>query len=100
MLYVIVSQSNALVSRYFVKLSHYNVIVNHVLFSQDGNNALSYRMLQETFFLYLTFMRFKVVDEYNKREQEIKQLEKELEEKSNNLNAYRQKIYEVRSLSG
>lgn len=45
-------------------------------------------------------MRFKVVDEYNKREQEIKHLEKELEEKSNNLNAYRQKISEVWGLLG
>lgn len=43
-------------------------------------------------------MRSKVVDEYNKREQEIKHLEKELEDKRNNLNAYRQKISEVWSL--
>lgn len=40
-------------------------------------------------------MYFKVVEEYNRREQEIKHLEKELEEKSNNLSAYRQKITEV-----
>lgn len=45
-------------------------------------------------------MYFKVVEEYNRREQEIKHLEKELEEKSNNLTAYRQKITEVWSLSG
>ncbi|XP_034551442.1 structural maintenance of chromosomes protein 5 [Notolabrus celidotus] len=37
-----------------------------------------------------------VVDEYNRREQEIKNLEKELEEKSNNLNAYRQNIAEAK----
>lgn len=37
----------------------------------------------------------KVVDEYNRREQEIKHLEKELEDKSNALNAYRQNISEV-----
>lgn len=46
-------------------------------------------------FWFLTFTCLKVVDEYNRREQEIKHLEKELEEKSNNLNAYRQKISEV-----
>lgn len=45
-------------------------------------------------------MYFKVVEEYNRREQEIKHLEKELEEKSNNLSAYRQKITEVWSLLG
>lgn len=45
-------------------------------------------------------MYFKVVEEYNRREQEIKHLEKELEEKSNNLTAYRQKITEVWSLLG
>uniref|UniRef100_A0AAX7SEI5 Structural maintenance of chromosomes protein 5 n=1 Tax=Astatotilapia calliptera TaxID=8154 RepID=A0AAX7SEI5_ASTCA len=37
-----------------------------------------------------------VVDEYNRREQEIKQMEKELEEKSNALNAYRQNISEAK----
>uniref|UniRef100_A0AAQ5X2H8 Structural maintenance of chromosomes protein 5 n=1 Tax=Amphiprion ocellaris TaxID=80972 RepID=A0AAQ5X2H8_AMPOC len=37
-----------------------------------------------------------VVDEYNRREQEIKHLEKELEEKSNALNAYRQNISEAK----
>lgn len=37
----------------------------------------------------------KVVDEYNKREQEIKQMEKEMEEKNSALNAYRQNISEV-----
>lgn len=37
-----------------------------------------------------------VVEEYNRREQEIKHLEKELEEKSNNLTAYRQKITEAK----
>lgn len=36
-----------------------------------------------------------VVDEYNRRDQEIKQLEKELEEKTNALEAYRQNISEV-----
>lgn len=36
-----------------------------------------------------------VVDEYNRRDQEIKQLEKELEEKTNSLEAYRQNISEV-----
>lgn len=41
----------------------------------------------------------KVVDEYNRREQEIKHLEKELEDKSNALNAYRQNISEVRDMS-
>eukprot|EP00064_Thunnus_orientalis_P001859 superscaffoldBa00000128_g1862 len=35
-----------------------------------------------------------VVDEYNRREQEIKHLEKELEDKNNALNAYRQNISE------
>ncbi|CAB1318577.1 unnamed protein product [Coregonus sp. 'balchen'] len=35
-----------------------------------------------------------VVDEYNRREQEIKNLEKELDEKSNALNTYRQNISE------
>lgn len=52
------------------------------------------------FFFIIMFLFFKVVDEYNRREQEIKHLEKELEEKSNNLNAYRQKISEVWSLLG
>uniref|UniRef100_A0A3Q3W9Y3 Structural maintenance of chromosomes protein 5 n=1 Tax=Mola mola TaxID=94237 RepID=A0A3Q3W9Y3_MOLML len=33
-----------------------------------------------------------VVDEYNRREQEIKHLDKDLEEQTNTLNAYRQKI--------
>ncbi|KAM7412011.1 hypothetical protein PAMA_021807 [Pampus argenteus] len=37
-----------------------------------------------------------VVDEYNRREQEIKHLDKELEEKSNALNAYRQNISEAK----
>uniref|UniRef100_A0A8C3G3P1 Structural maintenance of chromosomes protein 5 n=1 Tax=Cyclopterus lumpus TaxID=8103 RepID=A0A8C3G3P1_CYCLU len=37
-----------------------------------------------------------VVDEYNRREQEIKHLEKELEDKSNALNAYRQNISEAK----
>lgn len=36
-----------------------------------------------------------VVEEYNRRDQEIKQLEKELEEKTNALEAYRQNISEV-----
>lgn len=36
-----------------------------------------------------------VVDEYNRREQEIKNLEKELDEKSNALKTYRQNISEV-----
>uniref|UniRef100_A0A3Q4GVG0 Structural maintenance of chromosomes protein 5 n=1 Tax=Neolamprologus brichardi TaxID=32507 RepID=A0A3Q4GVG0_NEOBR len=43
----------------------------------------------------LLFRQF-VVDEYNRREQEIKQMEKELEEKSNALNAYRQNISEAK----
>lgn len=46
-------------------------------------------------FLTLIIYAFKVVEEYNRREQEIKHLEKELEEKSNALNAYRQNISEV-----
>ncbi|XP_035513376.1 structural maintenance of chromosomes protein 5 [Morone saxatilis] len=37
-----------------------------------------------------------VVDEYNRREQEIKHLEKELEDRSNALNAYRQNISEAK----
>ncbi|XP_030589592.1 structural maintenance of chromosomes protein 5 [Archocentrus centrarchus] len=37
-----------------------------------------------------------VVEEYNRREQEIKQMEKELEEKSSALNAYRQNISEAK----
>uniref|UniRef100_UPI0037E93740 structural maintenance of chromosomes protein 5 n=1 Tax=Semicossyphus pulcher TaxID=241346 RepID=UPI0037E93740 len=37
-----------------------------------------------------------VVDEYNRREQEIKHLEKELEEKNNNLTTYRQNISEAK----
>lgn len=41
----------------------------------------------------------KVVDEYNRREQEIKHLEKELEDKTNALNAYRQNISEVMTMS-
>jgi len=36
-----------------------------------------------------------VVEEYNRREQEIKHLEKELEEKTAALNVYRQNISEV-----
>lgn len=42
---------------------------------------------------------FKVVDEYNRREQEIKHLDKDLEEQTNTLNAYRQKISGVAGLS-
>lgn len=42
---------------------------------------------------------WQVVEEYNRREQEIKHLEKELEDKTNALNAYRQNISEVDSLS-
>ncbi|XP_031142568.1 structural maintenance of chromosomes protein 5 [Sander lucioperca] len=38
----------------------------------------------------------RVVEEYNKREQEIKHLEKELEDRSNALNAYRQNISEAK----
>uniref|UniRef100_A0A671YR85 Structural maintenance of chromosomes protein 5 n=1 Tax=Sparus aurata TaxID=8175 RepID=A0A671YR85_SPAAU len=37
-----------------------------------------------------------VVEEYNRREQEIKHLEKELEDKTNALNAYRQNISEAK----
>ncbi|XP_074538571.1 structural maintenance of chromosomes protein 5 [Halichoeres trimaculatus] len=37
-----------------------------------------------------------VVDEYNKREQEIKNLEKEMAEKKSNLDAYRQNISEAK----
>ncbi|XP_068454351.1 structural maintenance of chromosomes protein 5 [Clinocottus analis] len=37
-----------------------------------------------------------VVDEYNRREQETKNLEKELEDKNNALNAYRQNISEAK----
>ncbi|XP_037629733.1 structural maintenance of chromosomes protein 5 [Sebastes umbrosus] len=37
-----------------------------------------------------------VVDEYNRREQEIKHLEKELEDKTNALNTYRQNISEAK----
>ncbi|KAM6982879.1 structural maintenance of chromosomes protein 5 [Tautogolabrus adspersus] len=37
-----------------------------------------------------------VVDEYNRREQEIKHLEKDLDERSNNLTAYRQNISEAK----
>ncbi|XP_054464848.1 structural maintenance of chromosomes protein 5 [Anoplopoma fimbria] len=37
-----------------------------------------------------------VVDEYNRREQEIKHLEKELEDKTNALSAYRQNISEAK----
>ncbi|XP_076015393.1 structural maintenance of chromosomes protein 5 [Genypterus blacodes] len=37
-----------------------------------------------------------VVEEYNRREQEIRNLEKELEEKSNSLKAYRQNITEAK----
>lgn len=46
-------------------------------------------------FFILNLCVLKVVDEYNRREQEIKHLEKELEDKSNALNAYRQNISEV-----
>lgn len=46
-------------------------------------------------FLTLILSASKVVDEYNRREQEIKHLEKELEDKNNALNAYRQNISEV-----
>lgn len=38
----------------------------------------------------------KVVEEYSRREQEIKQLEKDLEGKTAALNVYRQNISEVR----
>ncbi|TDH10762.1 hypothetical protein EPR50_G00077230 [Perca flavescens] len=38
----------------------------------------------------------RVVEEYNKREQEIKHLEKELEDRSNALNVYRQNISEAK----
>ncbi|KAG7521029.1 structural maintenance of chromosomes protein 5 [Solea senegalensis] len=38
-----------------------------------------------------------VVDEYNRRDQEIKHLEKELEDKSTALNAYRQNISEAKN---
>lgn len=38
---------------------------------------------------------FQVVDEYNRRDQEIKQLENELEEQTNALEAYRKNISEV-----
>lgn len=41
----------------------------------------------------------KVVEEYNKREQEIKHLEKELEDKSHALDAYRQNISEVHDVA-
>ncbi|XP_041801701.1 structural maintenance of chromosomes protein 5 [Chelmon rostratus] len=37
-----------------------------------------------------------VVDEYNRREQEIKHLEKELEDRNNDLNIYRQKISQAK----
>lgn len=37
-----------------------------------------------------------VVEEYNRREQEIRQLEKELQDKNNTLNAYRQNISEAK----
>lgn len=60
--------------------------------------AKCFGRLWDIFFLIL--MYFKVVEEYNRREQEIKHLEKELEEKSNNLSTYRQKITEVWSLLG
>lgn len=42
------------------------------------------------------FTASQVVEEYNRREHEIKNLEKELDDKSNALNAYRQNISEVR----
>lgn len=45
--------------------------------------------------LLCNFSPAKVVDEYNKREQEIKHLETELEEKTNALSTYRQNISEV-----
>lgn len=45
------------------------------------------------------FSVLQVVEEYNRREQEIKHLEKELEDKTNALNAYRQNISEVDNLS-
>lgn len=50
-------------------------------------------------FLMLMLSALKVVDEYNRREQEIKHLEKELEDRNNDLNIYRQKISQVRDLS-
>ncbi|KAA8591130.1 hypothetical protein FQN60_002073 [Etheostoma spectabile] len=43
-----------------------------------------------------TGLNERVVEEYNKREQEIKHLEKELEDRSNALNAYRQNISEAK----
>lgn len=46
-------------------------------------------------FLTIILHVFKVVDEYKKREHEIKNLEEELDEKSNDLNNYRQNIKEV-----
>lgn len=46
-------------------------------------------------FLTIILHVLKVVDEYNRREQEIKHLEKELDEKSNDLSSYRQNISEV-----
>lgn len=41
------------------------------------------------------FCPFQVVDEYNRTDQEIKELENELDEKKNALEAYRQNISEV-----
>lgn len=49
--------------------------------------------------LTLIISVLQVVEEYNKREQEIKHLEKELEDRSNALNAYRQNISEVHYMS-
>ncbi|XP_034028187.1 structural maintenance of chromosomes protein 5 [Thalassophryne amazonica] len=45
---------------------------------------------------HFTGLSENVVDEYNRREQEIRQLEQELEEKSSALNAYRQNISEAK----
>ncbi|XP_068603911.1 structural maintenance of chromosomes protein 5-like [Brachionichthys hirsutus] len=44
----------------------------------------------------ITGLNENVVEEYNRREQEIKHLEEELEEKNNTLNAYRQNISEAK----
>lgn len=54
-----------------------------------------FEILNINIYKYWTSLDLKVVDEYNRREQEIKQMEKELEEKSNALNAYRQNISEA-----
>lgn len=46
-------------------------------------------------FFSQTVSASKVVDEYNRKEHEIKQLEKDLEEKNEALTAYRQNISQV-----